>query len=120
MGKVSRRHPDGTLFVDEPISIQFPEWYACTGTGQGLTVSGKSMPSGGVTHPQELSICSRADLRLTGAYKGYSKTPYKAKGPETGGWLAVVAVGEDSPSRRECPQIVDSVGPGPALALESV
>ena len=42
-----------------------------------------------------VDLLERADLRLTGAYKGFSKTPYKAKGPETGGWLAVVAVGED-------------------------
>lgn len=43
------------------------------------------------TPTQIVGLLERAGPRFTAAYKGLSKTPYKAEGPEVGGRLAVVA-----------------------------
>jgi len=47
------------------------------------------------TPTQIVALLERAGLHFAGSYRGLSKTPYKAEGPEAGGRLAVVSVRED-------------------------
>jgi SAM-dependent methyltransferase len=91
--KASRRLPDGTLFLDEadfdPISgVARLNWYWSGPKGSGE----KHAQWRCYTPTQIVDLLQDAGLRFTGAYKGLSKTPYQAEGPEAGGRLAVVAV----------------------------
>lgn len=91
--KASRRLPDGTLFVDESeldaiSGIVHLHWYWSGPTGFGE----KHGEWRCYTPAQIVDLLQRAGLRVAGAYKGLSKIPYRAEGPEAGGRLAVVAV----------------------------
>ncbi len=88
--------PDGTLFVDEPdfdaiSGVVRLDWYWSGPSGSGE----KHAAWRCYTPTQIVGLLERAGLRFVGAYKGLSKTPYKAEGPDAGGRLAVVAVRED-------------------------
>lgn len=94
--KASRRLPDGTLFLDEPdfdaiSGIVRLNWYWSGPMGSGE----KHAEWRSYTPTQIVDLLRRAGLTFAGAYEGLSKTPYKAKGREAGGRLAVVAVRED-------------------------
>lgn len=92
----SKRLPDGTLFLDEShfdaiSGVVHQNWY-----WSGLGGSGEKHAEWRCYTPTQIvELLRRAGLRFTGAYKGLSKTPYRAEGPEAGGRLAVVAVRED-------------------------
>lgn len=94
--KASMRMPDGTLFIDEPdfdaiSGVVSLNWYWSGPSGSGE----KHAKWRCYTPTQIVGLLERAGLRFAGAYKGLSKKPYKAEGPEAGGRLAVVAVRED-------------------------
>jgi 2-polyprenyl-3-methyl-5-hydroxy-6-metoxy-1,4-benzoquinol methylase len=94
--KASRRMPDGTLFVDEPEFDAIKgtvhlNWYWSGPNGSGE----KHAEWRCYTPTQIVGLLEVAGLRFTGAYKGLSKTPYKAEGPESGGRLAVVVVRDE-------------------------
>ena len=94
--KVSMRLPDGTLFVDEPdfdaiSGVVHLNWYWAGSWGAGE----KHAEWRCYTPTQIVEMLQRAGLRFVGAYKGLSKTPYKAEGQEAGGRLAVVALRDD-------------------------
>ena len=94
--KIAKRMPDGTLFVDEadfdPISgIVRLNWYWSGPGGSGE----KHAEWRCYTPTQIVGLLEHAGLRFVGAYKGLSKAPYRAEGPEAGGRLAVVAVRDD-------------------------
>jgi len=94
--KFSKRMPDGTLFLDEPdfdpiSGVVRLNWYWSGPGGSGE----KHAQWRGRTPTEIVGLLEHAGLRFAGAYKGLSKTPYKAEGPEAGGRLAVVAVRED-------------------------
>jgi SAM-dependent methyltransferase len=94
--KVSMRMPDGSIFLDEPAfdalsSVVTLNWY-----WSGPSGSGEKHAYWRCYTPTEiLALLERAGLRVAGAYRGLSKIPYKAEGPDAGGRLAVVAVRED-------------------------
>jgi 2-polyprenyl-3-methyl-5-hydroxy-6-metoxy-1,4-benzoquinol methylase len=94
--KLTMRMPDGTLFMDESdfdaiSGVVRLNWY-----WSGPGGSGEKHADWRCYAPTQIvGLLDRAGLRLAGAYKGLSKTPYKAEGPEAGGRLAVVAVRED-------------------------
>lgn len=94
--KLAKRMPDGTLFFDEskfdPISgIVGIHWH-----WSGPGGSGEKHARWRCYTPTEIvGLLERAGLRFEGAYKGLSKVPYKAEGPEAGGRLAVVASREE-------------------------
>ena len=94
--KLSMRLPDGTLFIDEPdfdaiTGVVTLNWY-----WSGPNGSGEKHAKWRCYTPTEIvRLLECAGLRFTGAYKGLSKTPYRADGPDAGGRLAVVAVRED-------------------------
>ena len=92
----ARRLPDGTLFLDEPefdaiSGVVRLNWYWSGPMGSGE----KHAEWRCYTPTQIIALLERAGLRFAGAYKGLSKTPYRAEGHEAGGRLAVVAVRED-------------------------
>src|SRR5713226_4292139 len=94
--KTSKRLSDGTLFLDEsdfdPISgVVRLNWYWSGPRGSGE----KHAEWRCRTPTQIVGLLEHSGLRFAGAYKGLSKTPYRAEGPEAGGRLAVVAVRED-------------------------
>jgi SAM-dependent methyltransferase len=94
--KVSKRLPDGTLFVadssfDAISGVVRLNWYWSGPGGAGE----KHGEWRGYTPTQILDLLRRAGLHFTGAYKGLSKTRYRAEGPKVGGRLAVIAVRED-------------------------
>ena len=94
--KVSRRMPDGTLFIDEPdfdaiSGVVSLNWYWSGPGGSGE----KHAKWRCYTPTQIVTLLEGAGLRFAGAYKGLSKIPYKAEGPEAGGRLAIVGVRED-------------------------
>ena len=94
--KASRRFKDGTLFIDEPefdaiAGVVRLNWYWSGPHGSGE----KHADWRCYTPTQVVQLLQRAGLHFVGAYKGFSKTPYKAEGPEAGGRLAVVAVRQD-------------------------
>ena len=94
--KVSKRMSDGTLFLDEPdfdpiTGVVRLNWYWSGPGGSGE----KHAEWRCRTPTQIVGLLEQAGLRFVGAYKGLSKTPYKAEGPEAGGRLAVVALRED-------------------------
>jgi hypothetical protein len=89
----SRRLPDGTLFVEESdfdaiSGIVRLNWYWSGPAGSGE----KHAHWRAYSPTQIVDLLRRAGLRFGGAYKGLSKIPYKAEGPDAGGQLAVVAV----------------------------
>ena len=91
--KLCKRLPDGTLFLDESdfdaiSGIVHLNWYWSGPGGAGE----KHAEWRCYTPTQIVDLLERAGLRFVGAYKGLSKTPYRAEGPEAGGRLAVVAV----------------------------
>lgn len=91
--KASKRLPDGTLFIDDSdfdaiSGIEHLNWYWSGPQGRGE----KHAEWHCYTPTQIVNLLQRAGLRFTVAYKGLSKVPYKAEGPEAGGRLAVVAV----------------------------
>jgi SAM-dependent methyltransferase len=94
--KLSMRLPDGTIFLDEPTfdaisGVVTLNWY-----WSGPASSGEKHAQWRCYTPTQIvAMLERAGLRLVGAYKGLSKAPYRAEGPEAGGRLAVVAVRED-------------------------
>ena len=90
--KASRRMPDGTVFVDESdfdaiSGVVRLNWYWSGPRGSGE----KHADWRCYTPTQIVDLLQRVGLRFMGAYKGLSKIPYKAEGPEAGGRLAVVA-----------------------------
>jgi 2-polyprenyl-3-methyl-5-hydroxy-6-metoxy-1,4-benzoquinol methylase len=92
----SKRLPDGTLFVADstldPISgVVRLDWY-WSGPGHTGEKHGEWRC---YTATQIVDLLRRAGLHFTGAYKGLSKTPYRAEGPDAGGRLAVIGVRED-------------------------
>lgn len=92
----SRRLPDGTLFIDgsdfDAISgVVHLNWYWSGPKGSGE----KHAEWRCYTPTQIVDLLQRAGLRFMGAYKGLSKVPYKAEGPEAGGRIVVVAARED-------------------------
>jgi 2-polyprenyl-3-methyl-5-hydroxy-6-metoxy-1,4-benzoquinol methylase len=92
----SRRLPDGTLFVEESVfdaisGVVRLNWYWSGPSGSGE----KHAHWRAYTPTQIIDLLRRAGLRFDGAYKGLSKTPYKAEGPDAGGRLAVVALRRD-------------------------
>ena len=94
--KLSMRMPDGTIFLDEPTfdaisGVVTLNWYWSGPAGSGE----KHAEWRCYTPTQIVAMLERAGLRFAGAYKGLSKTPYRAEGPEVGGRLAVIAVRED-------------------------
>jgi 2-polyprenyl-3-methyl-5-hydroxy-6-metoxy-1,4-benzoquinol methylase len=94
--KLSKRMADGTLFMDEPefdalAGIVRLNWYWSGPGGSGE----KHAEWRCYTPTQIVSLLELAGLRFTGAYKGLTKTPYKAEGPDAGGRLAIVAVRDD-------------------------
>jgi SAM-dependent methyltransferase len=94
--KLSMRMPDGTIFLDEPTfdaisGVATLNWY-----WSGPTGSGEKHAQWRCYTPTEIvAMLQRAGLRFAGAYKGLSKTPYRAEGAEAGGRLAVIGVRED-------------------------
>ena len=93
--KVSMRMPDGTLFIDEPdfdaiSGVVSLNWYWSGPGGSGE----KHAKWRCYTPTQIVTLLEGAGLRFAGAYKGLSKIPYKAEGPEAGGRLALVGVRE--------------------------
>ena len=94
--KASMRMPDGTLFIDEPdfdaiSGVVSMNWYWSGPGGSGE----KHAKWRCYTPTQIVGLLERAGLRFVEAYKGLSKTPYKAEGPEAGGRLALVAMREN-------------------------
>lgn len=94
--KASMRLPDGTLFLDQSdfdaiSGVMHLHWYWSGPGGSGE----KHADWRCYTPTQIVDLLRRAGLRYTAAYKGLSKTPYSADGPEAGGRLAVVAVREN-------------------------
>jgi SAM-dependent methyltransferase len=94
--KASERLPDGTLFIDEAdfdaiSGVVRLNWYWSGPNGSGE----KHAQWRCYTPTQIVGLLERAGLRLEGAYKGLSKTPYKAEGPDVGGRLALIAVRQD-------------------------
>jgi SAM-dependent methyltransferase len=92
----SRRLPDGTVFLDEPdfdaiSGVVHLHWY-----WSGPNSSGEKHADWRCYTPTQIvDLLQHAGLRFVGAYKGLSKIPYKAEGPEAGGRLAVIATRED-------------------------
>ena len=94
--KASRRLPDGTLFLDEPdfdaiSGVAHLNWYWSGPKGSGE----KHAEWRCYTPTHIVDLLQRAGLRFMGAYKGLSKIPYRAEGPEAGGRLAIIATRED-------------------------
>jgi 2-polyprenyl-3-methyl-5-hydroxy-6-metoxy-1,4-benzoquinol methylase len=94
--KASRRLPDGTLFVDEPefdaiTGLVRLNWYWSGPHGSGE----KHAEWRCYTLTQIVSLLERAGLTFSAAYKGLSKTPYRAEGPEAGGRIAIMATRHD-------------------------
>ncbi len=94
--KASMRMPDGTLFIDEPdfdaiSGVVSMNWYWSGPGGSGE----KHAKWRCYTPTQLVGLLERAGLRFVAAYKGLSKRPYKAEGPEAGGRLALVAMREN-------------------------
>jgi SAM-dependent methyltransferase len=93
--RMSQRMRDGTVFIDEPefeaiSGIARLHWY-----WSGPNGSGEKHAQWRCYTPTEIvDLLTRAGLCFYGAYKGLSKIPYKAEGPQAGGRLAVVAVRE--------------------------
>jgi hypothetical protein len=83
--KASKRLPDGALFLDESdfdaISGVHLNWHWSGPGGSGERHAEWHC----YTPTQIIDLLGRAGLRFTGAYKGLSKTPYRAEGPEAGG-----------------------------------
>lgn len=93
--RLSKRMPDGTLFLDEPdfdpiSGVVRLNWYWSGPAGSGE----KHAQWRCLTPTQIVGLLERVGLRFAGAYKGLSKAPYRAEGPEAGGRLALVAVRE--------------------------
>jgi 2-polyprenyl-3-methyl-5-hydroxy-6-metoxy-1,4-benzoquinol methylase len=94
--KAAKRLADGTLFLDEPVfdamaGVVNLHWY-----WSGPHGSGEKHAQWRCYTPTEIvGLLERTGLRFVGAYKGLSKTPYTAEGPEVGGRLAVIAVRKD-------------------------
>lgn len=94
--KASMRMSDGTLFVDEADFDAISGVVSLNGYWSGPSGSGEKHAKWRCYTPTQIvRLLERAGLRFAGAYKGLSKTTYKAEGPEAGGRLAVVAVRED-------------------------
>jgi SAM-dependent methyltransferase len=94
--KSSKRMSDGTLFLDEPLfdpiaGVVTLNWYWSGPNGAGE----KHAQWRCYTPTEIVRLLDRAGLRFVGAYKGLSKTPYKAEGAEMGGRLAVIAIREE-------------------------
>jgi 2-polyprenyl-3-methyl-5-hydroxy-6-metoxy-1,4-benzoquinol methylase len=92
----SKRLPDGTLFLDESdfdaiSGVVHLNWHWSGPEGSGE----KHAEWRCYTPTQIVDLLRCAGLRFTGAYKGLSKAPYRAEGPEAGGRLAVVAARDD-------------------------
>ena len=91
--KTSIRMADGTLFLDEPefdpiSGIMNLHWY-----WSGPMGSGEKHAKWRCYTPTEIvRLLESAGLRFMGAYKGLSKAPYRAEGPDAGGRLAVITV----------------------------
>jgi SAM-dependent methyltransferase len=92
----SMRLPDGTIFLDEPsfdsiAGVVTLNWYWWGPNGCGE----KHIEWRCYTPTQIVGMLESAGLRFTGAYKGLSKTPFQAEGPDAGGRIAIVATRED-------------------------
>jgi 2-polyprenyl-3-methyl-5-hydroxy-6-metoxy-1,4-benzoquinol methylase len=90
--KFTQRWLDGTLFLDDaqfdPISgVLKLNWY-----WSGPAGSGEKHALWRCYSPTEMvALIQRAGLSFDGAYKGLSKTPYAAEGPDAGGRIAIIA-----------------------------
>lgn len=92
-GNSATRLADGTIFLDEPVfdslaGIVTLNWYWWGPNGAGQ----KRIQWRCYTATEMISLLERAGLRLQGAFKGLSKTPFKSEGPDAGGRLTLVAV----------------------------
>jgi SAM-dependent methyltransferase len=90
--KFSKRMADGTLFLDDPVfdpiaGMVYLHWYWSGPQGSGE----KHAQWRCYTPTQIVGLLERAGLYYVGAYRGLSKTPYTAEGPEAGGRLTVIA-----------------------------
>jgi SAM-dependent methyltransferase len=94
--KTSYRMADGAIFLDEPefdsiSGVMSLNWY-----WSGPMGSGEKHAKWRCYTPTEIvRLLESAGLRFLGAYKGLSKTPYRAEGPDAGGRLAVVALRQE-------------------------
>lgn len=93
--KGSMRLSDGTLFIDDSdfdaiSGVVSLNWYWSGPSGSGE----KHAKWRCYTPTQIVGLLERAGLGFVGAYKGLSRTPYTAEGPEAGGRLALVAARE--------------------------
>ena len=94
--KISNRMADGTIFLDEPefdavAGIVTLNWY-----WSGPNGSGEKHAKWRCYTPTEIvRLLESAGLRLMGAYKGLSKLPFRADGPDAGGRLAVIGLREE-------------------------
>jgi SAM-dependent methyltransferase len=93
--KTSIRMADGTIFLDEPefdpiSGVINLNWY-----WSGPMGSGEKHAKWRCYTPTEIVLLLKsAGLSFIGAYKGLSKTPYQADGPDAGGRLAVICLRE--------------------------
>jgi SAM-dependent methyltransferase len=91
--KTSIRMADGTLFLDEPefdpiSGVMSLHWY-----WSGPMGSGEKHAQWRCYTPTEIvRLLESAGLHFIGAYKGFSKAPYRAEGPDAGGRLTVIGV----------------------------
>ena len=94
--KTSIRLADGTIFSDEPefdpiSGVMRLNWYWAGPMGLGEKHANWRC----YTPTEIVRLLESAGLRFLGAYKGLSKTPYQAEGPDAGGRLAVIGLRED-------------------------
>jgi SAM-dependent methyltransferase len=94
--RMSMRLPDGTIFLDEPTfdaiaGIVTLNWYWSGPKGTGE----KHIRWHCYTPTQIVTMLEDAGLSFTGAYKGLSKIPFQAEGPDAGGRIAIVATRQD-------------------------
>jgi SAM-dependent methyltransferase len=94
--KFSMRMSDGTVFLDEPDFDPISGVVALNWYWSGPKGSGENHAQWRCYTPTQIvGMLERAGLRFAGAFKGLSKTPYRAAGSEAGGRLAVFAVREE-------------------------
>jgi len=87
----AQRLDDGTLVIEEPTFDAVTgrvntSWYWHGPSGHGQ----KSASLRLYTATEIVAMLTTSGLRFISAYKGLSKEPFKAEGPDTGGRIAIV------------------------------